>query len=657
MDVHTLITVLLFISTFLLGATALQSWSNKTGFPYTVALLLSGFVTQFVVHALHLELHLTLSSDIIYFVLLPILLFEAAQHLIFHQFKLQFKTITAFATVGVMISIGVVAAVLSIALGMPVGPALLFGSIISATDPIAVLALFKSLGAPKRLGLIADGESMFNDATGVIAFKVVSSFVVAGTVFEASKLTASLGNFLYVFIGSMVFGAIFGYVGTLLAKLVKNDRVLNMAISLATGLGSFVAAEHFFHFSGVISTVLAGIVFGNVGRLALSHHILHWTEEMWEVLGFVSLSLVFFFAAFNMHLDIFGHYGLKLVYVILAVLLARAASVYITAAWTNKSRLFSDEPNMPMSWQHIMNWGGLRGVIPLVLAYSLPEDYMYREDMLAFTLAALLFTLIVNGLTIKKLLLALGLHLPKKEEEIVKEEAEVYHYESALHNLEHLEKSEFSKEIVKELKDKLVKAEKTHKDKLVKISTSDELRVAVQLQGIAIEREVIDNLLDSGHINSSVHTQFSTQLDIQQDALEYPEIYARAIDKDGRLTNQETLAKRLKKMRQLASDLPFLKSLLSESEDQTVRDRYALLRARNLASEAVISYIGRVEASFSSKTDKAALSTVRKLHQKFISDNTKEIKEVGAKYKGVVKKYQSELAERIILSPSTHAAH
>jgi monovalent cation:H+ antiporter, CPA1 family len=657
MDAHTLITLLLFISTFLVGITALQSWSNKTGFPFTVALLGAGFLTQFVTHALHLNLHLTLSSNIIYFLLLPILLFEAAQHLIFHQFKLQFKTITAFATVGVVISIAVVTAVIAITLGMPVGPALLFGAIISATDPIAVLALFKSLGAPKRLGLVADGESMFNDATGVIAFKVVSTFVVAGTVFETSKLTASLGNFLYVFIGSMIFGAVFGYVGTQLAKLVKNDRVLNMAISLATGLGSFVAAEHFFHFSGVISTVIAGIVFGNVGRISLSHHILHWTEQMWEVLGFVSLSLVFFFAAFNMHLEIFGHYGFKLVYVVLAVLLARAASVYLTAAWTNKSRLFSDEPNMPMSWQHIMNWGGLRGVIPLVLAYSLPEDYAYREDMLAFTLISLLFTLIVNGLTIKKLLLALGLHLPQKEEAIVKEEAEVYHYENALHNLTHLEKSEFSKEIIAELKAKLTKAEKVHRDRLVKMSSSEELRVAVQLQCIAIERDVIDHLLDDDHINASVHTQFSTQLDIQQDVLEYPEIYARAIDKNGRLTNQETMAKKLKRMRKLAAQIPLLKNLLDESEDQTIRDRYALLRARNIASEAVIGYIDRVESSFKEKTDKAALATVRRLHQKFISDNTKEIKQVGNKYKGVVTQYQKSLAESLILSPSTHIAH
>lgn len=656
MDSHALITLLLFISTFFICITAIQAWSNKTGFPYTVALLLSGFISQFIVHTLGIELHLTLSPEIIYFVLLPILLFEAAQHIIIHQFKLQFKTITAFATVGVVISVTVVAAILLLSLHIPLGAALLFGAIISATDPIAVLALFKSLGAPKRLSLIADGESMFNDATGVIAFKVVSSFVVAGTVFEVSKLSASLGNFLYVFIGSMIFGSLTGYIGTQLARLVKNDRVLNMSISLATGFGSFVAAEHFFHLSGVISTVLAGLIYGNFGRTALSRHILHWTEEMWEVLGFVALSLVFFFAAFNMHLDIFGHYGFKLLYVILAVLVARAASVYITAAWTNKSRLFHDEPNMPLSWQHILNWGGLRGVIPLVLAYSLPENYMYREDMLAFTLSALLFTLIINGLTIKKLLIVLGLHLPKKEEEIIKEEAEVYYYEDALHNLERLEKSEFNQEIIKTLKEKLDKAERLHKAKLIKISTSDQLRVAVQLQGIAIEREVINKLLDSDHINATVHSQFSTQLDIQQDALEYPEIYSRAIDKHGRLTNQLTLAKRLKHMRKLAAQLPFLKNLLRESEDQHIRDRYALLKARMLASESVVGYINRVASSFRSTSDKAALATVRRLHQKFMTDNIKEIKEIGKKYKGIVTAYQKKLAESIIFA-SVHHTH
>jgi len=277
--------------------------------------------------------------------------------------------------------------------------------------------------------------------------------------------------------------------------------------------------------------------------------------------------------------------------------------------------------------------------------------------MLVFTLISLLFTLIVNGLTIKKLLLKLGLHLPKKEEEIIKEEEGVYYYEKALQNLKHLEPDEFTHEIIKDLHDKLVKAEKSHKDKLVKISSSQELRFAVQLQGIVIERGVIDNLLDQDHINSSVHTQFSTQLDIQQDALEYPEIFSRAIDANGRLTNQETLGKKLKKMRKLAGTLPFLKTLLNESEDQSIRDRYSLLRARNLASKGVICYIDRVATSFSDNADKTALSTVRNLHQKFISDNTKEIKILSAKYKGVVKSYQQHLAKSIVFSSDIHPAY
>jgi CPA1 family monovalent cation:H+ antiporter len=385
-----LIYIILFISAFLIITGFIQRLTAKWSFlPYTVALLLAGVIGQYFVKLTHIPVEFELSSSVIYYVLLPLLLFESAFHINFHQFKLQFKTITFFATFGLLISVFVIGYVLAFAVGYPLPMAILFGAIISATDPIAVISMFKTLGAPKRLSLVADGESMLNDATGVIAFKVVSAFVLAGSALQSSTLLESTWSFIYVFVGSLIFGAIVGYFFSKLIEKIENDRVIETTMTVACALGSFVAAEHFFHFSGVISCVMAGIVVGNLGKTKFSPGVREFVEEFWSYFAFLSVSLVFFFATFNLDFLIFSKNPIIIIWAIVAVLVGRAISIYGSALITNNTPFFKDEPNIPMSWQHILNWGGLRGVIPLVLAYSLPEDFKYRSAIFSFSLFAL----------------------------------------------------------------------------------------------------------------------------------------------------------------------------------------------------------------------------------------------------------------------------
>ncbi len=268
---------------------------------------------------------------------MPALLFEAAIHINLHQFRLQFKTISFLASFGLLISIFVIGIGVSVLVNIPLSVALLFGALISATDPIAVLSLFKTLGAPKRLALIADGESMFNDATGVIAFRVISIFVLTNIAFSTQQVLSGIFDFVYVFFGSLILGAILGYGVSQLLSYIRNERILVNTITIALAIGSFAIAEHYFHLSGVITTVIAGIIVGNLGRKKLPIQVLNFIEEFWEVVGFVAVSLVFFFASYNLDFKVFFGNLHNIGYVILVVLIGRSISVYLSSFITNKS--------------------------------------------------------------------------------------------------------------------------------------------------------------------------------------------------------------------------------------------------------------------------------------------------------------------------------
>jgi CPA1 family monovalent cation:H+ antiporter len=656
MEHHAIIDFVLFASVFLLGTSLLQIFANKVSFPYTVALLIVGFLSQIFAHFFGISTHITLSPDVIFFILLPLLLFEAAMHINVHQFKIQFKTISFIATFGLLVSVFVTGFGLMYFVGLPFGVSLLFGAIIASTDPIAVLSLFKTLGAPKRLALLADGESMFNDATGVITFRIISAFVVAGQAFSAQKVLGGFGSFLYVFIGSILLGLLIGYIASVLFAKVKEERVLIAALTTGLAIGSFVGAEHFFKLSGVIVTVIAGITFGNLGRAKLPARVTHFLEEFWAYFGFLAVSLVFFFASFNLDLALFSQ-GIGVFAIVIAVVLvARAASVYVSAFLSNRLPFFKDEPDIPMRWQHILNWGGLRGVIPLVLVYSLPDTYEYKELMLQFTMATLLFTLFVNGLTIKTLLVKLKLNLTRKEERIIEDEINIFELDEARQRLAALDRRQFDQKLLKEIDTELKDKVNMYKEELKELSTPQEFLRSLKLEAIQIERETLLDLYEQGRFTETVFHEFDSELDVQQDTIEYPEVYRiRAVDDEGHLHSVKSFRKRLMRFRRSASTYPLISKLLGISPQDLVRERYSLLRARLYTSYVVLDYLERVEKIFGKNGKKKAIHEVRKIQNTYIESNEEEINELEKQYPEIVFDYQKKSVQSLIKSaPHIH---
>lgn len=652
MHASNFINITFFFGLFLALTAFLQVFSLNFHIPYTVLLLIVGLIAQFTVHFFEIGFHFNLSTNVIFFVLLPLLLFESALHINFHQFRLQFKTITFLATFGLLISIFATGIGLSLLIGLPFGVALLFGALISATDPIAVLALFKNLGAPKRLALLTEGESMFNDATAVILFRLISGFVVAQQTLKTQTIFTGVLEFLYVFIGSIILGTILGYLTSLAISKIINNRIVETTLTAALAIGSFVFAEHFLQLSGVITTVIAGIYIGNFGKTKISGGVIHFIEEMWEYGGFFAVSLIFFFTAFNLNVNLLTQRLTDIFWLIIVILIARSIAVYLSFYLSNHLKFFKNEPNVPISWQHTINWGGLRGIIPLVLVYSLPDEFPYKNDFLAYTLAAFMFTLFINATTIKKLLTWLKLNLKPKTDKIINEEILIFKIEEAEKKLKQLSVNEFDQDVIEIIDSELTKQELRHQKILLKLASAKELLLSLQLQAINIELQTIEKLFQKNHINENVYFDFEVELDLQRDALEFHEVYhGRGYSRGGFIQSKQSFRQQLKNFRRYLRKYPFLRKIFKISRRHLIEERMSLLKARIVASEAVIEYLNKVNRTLKTHTKaKLAIDHVKKDHQKYIKDNQEQLIQLENQFPHIAKDYQKKIIYNLVIN-------
>ena len=639
-----LLIITSFIGFFLSLTSLLQTLSTRFQFPYTILLLISGFVLKSITTAIGYNIPITISTEFIYYIILPLLLFESAYNVNFHQFRRQFKTITFLATFGVMISIFIISVSLPVLIGLPLPVALLFGALISATDPIAVLALFKSLGAPKRLQLLADGESMFNDATAVILFRLIASFVIADQTVDSVTIITGIGSFVYVFIGSIIFGGLFGYIISKFIQQIQNDRFVETTLTITLAISSFIVAEHAFGLSGVIATVASGIILGNLGKTKISGGVAKFMRELWEYVSFICISLVFFFAAITIDLNLLLQNPIKSLTIILVVLLARAISIYLSFYITNNSKIFNTEPNTPLQWQHILNWGGLRGVIPLVLVYSLPDAFEYKQYLLIATLGTLLFSLFVNGLTIKWLLVKLKLHIPKKEDQILKEESQLFTIEQHKQNLKTLKPSLIQNTALKQIRQEIQDQQTQHKKQLLKLATVKELTSSLKHQALTIERQSLDYLYNHNVLTEHSYFKIDNQLNELEDALKYPTLFDK--NKLTQIYNRQNENQPLN----TSKALNWVQRIIGETKIKQIKYRINELKVKTTTYDNVLDYLDHVKKYIKDKPSALkAIKQVKQEYQTYYKNTTKQLSQLENQFPEIVEEYQKKLIKALII--------
>jgi CPA1 family monovalent cation:H+ antiporter len=400
----------------LLVAILIAVISNRfSGLPYTIALVIVGLVVG-VTRIVPGPEQLGFSRELIFFVFLPPLLFQGALHLEFNRLLKHFWPIFTFAIVGVAVSTAVIGGVFSLVGGMTsVLVALLFGSMISPTDPVSVLALFKKAGVSADLKHVVEGESLFNDGTSIVLFTIILDMIVKGG--EASVGGAALA-FVKVSGGGLILGIGLGYVAWLFLKQF-DDPVLETTACLVLAMGSFYLAEKL-HLSGVIATVAAGLLIGNHGRrLSMSPKVTQMVEGTFEVTDFLVNSVLFLMIGLEMQvvgMDEWVEYLPLVGAGILGLLLARALVVY--PFWHLLNLTGTKRPG---KWAHVLFWGGLRGSIPIALLLGIMRDSRfpeeYKKPLLVAGFGVVLFSLVVQGLTFMPLLKLLGLTGAKGEDE------------------------------------------------------------------------------------------------------------------------------------------------------------------------------------------------------------------------------------------------
>jgi CPA1 family monovalent cation:H+ antiporter len=398
--------ILLFVVAMAV-AIAVRHWPV----PYTVGLVLAGLVLG-LVHVLPAP-HLTRS--LLFNIFLPGLVFEAAFHLRQTDFWRNRLSILLLAVPGVVAAIAVTTAVLApvvprfeLAQGLDWRYVLVFAALIAATDPIAVVAMLRSLGAPKRLSVLMEGESLLNDGTGIVFFTLALTVVSGGHV--------SAGGLTLEFFENVGLGGLIGVaVGLAVSKVIQqvDDPMIEITLTTIAAYGSFVLAESL-GYSGVIATVAAGMLCGNYGaRTGMSASTRIAVETFWGYVAFALNSLVFLLIGFEVNVRSLVPYVPVILVAYAVVMLARAAAVTATTALLHRTR-----ERFPLSWGVALTWGGLRGALPMVLALSLPRTFAPRDLIINITYGVVVIFILVHGLTMSRLLRFLGIVREQKEQRL-----------------------------------------------------------------------------------------------------------------------------------------------------------------------------------------------------------------------------------------------
>ncbi|MCB0414017.1 MAG: cation:proton antiporter [Bdellovibrionales bacterium] len=375
--------------------------------PHSVFLVIAGIAAAFAFRYFSPEevAHLKhLFPEIILFVLLPPLVFESAYNFDFADLKKDLVPISFYAVIALCLSTSIIGASFYFLFGLQLVPSLVFGALISATDPVAVVSLFKQIGAPKRLNTLIEGESLFNDGTAIVLYRVLIGFASA-TVFKPEMVSEGLIQFITVAGGGVLTGFVLYYLTSLFLRFVS-DSSAQLGLTVAAAYISFIVADHVLHVSGVIATMVVGLCLGNKARLEFNREALHGMHYIWEFLALSANTIVFFAVGLNIDVD-----GLRssLVLVLPAlgiIYFSRAFAVYGLTPLLNLTRL--TQP-INLSYQTFIVWGGLRGGLALALVLLLPNEFPHKDLFLSLASAVVLSTLFLNALTIQRMLSWFGL--------------------------------------------------------------------------------------------------------------------------------------------------------------------------------------------------------------------------------------------------------
>ncbi len=500
--------ILIFVISSLLIGAIIKIVMKNSPIPYTIVLLLVG-IAMGVFHELGLFGEETLLKSmfvsvghidphLILFLFLPTLIFESAYSMEPHLFFRIAPQIVLLAVAGLIISMILTAFAVSWLLSWSMGVALLFGALISATDPVSVVALLKEKSSRKRLETLIEGESLLNDGTAIVFFSLFYGFAL-GTTTEVSSL-ALVGEFIWVVAAGLFIGLIVGWIILWQIGKIINQPLVEITLTIVGAYVTFAVAESI-HVSGVVALVSLALMFSTVGRMKISPEISHFLHQFWEVMTYIANTLIFLVV--GIIIATYVDFESPEMFLILAVLYILLMLIRAVSVWVLMPILAHIGVGITNQKATVLVWSGLRGAVALSLALSIAQDSRIseglREEILFLTAGVVFLSMVINGSTMEWLLHLLKLDRlpPAKEASVNKAKLELdkemgAYFNTLIHN------PFFKRVEVSELESLVSK--KTKEIEPVEKLSEDELEIAFIRRLLEIERSDYWRQFEEGYI-------------------------------------------------------------------------------------------------------------------------------------------------------------
>lgn len=632
----------------MLGISSLSLfWAKRLDLPHTVLLVFIGIGLGFLALVPHFsflgEFHLT--PELLFYLLLPTLIFESAYHMNARKLVADSSVVLMLAIGGFLVSALLITtllhfALLLIGINIPFGITLLFGALISATDPVAVLTLFKEYGVPRRLSLIFEGESLFNDATAVALFLITLEAINNGGISVVNSLEGLL-SFTSMLVFGVIFGLLVGGIFTYLVGTARESEVASITLTIVLAHITFILAEVIsnievfglfnIHISPIISTTIASLLMGSYGRTKLNPHAESFVSNLWEQFAFMANSLIFILIGVMMVQPLFLNATviLAIVITVLVVALARALSIYPIVSLYN---LFQDPRRIiPLAWQHLLAWGSLRGALAVTMVFLIPDDLSVpgwnlvitpKEFLLAITIGCIAATLFIKATTIKRMIRHFKLDSFTPVEEVEYQEARALIHHQVIDQLVTYEKRGYiDSRIAENLYAEHSLAFKRACEQVNALSTESRDNLAfrvLRIYAIGIEKRHLKMLYDHNEVTESVFRRIQGKLRLQLEAIE-----------DGNLSPDVTIHADSRDIFERLSHM--LKTLFGKDEGKySFAERYMYYRAQSIISRKVIKELTVLEQVSKTIFTHDAVKHVHELYTSFRENSEQKLKNLSA---------------------------
>jgi CPA1 family monovalent cation:H+ antiporter len=610
--------------------------------PLTVLLVFVGIAISHFgqdVPGLALLSEFQLTPELVLFVFIPTLIFESAFNLNARQLSSNLWPILTLAIPGLLISTCIIGFIFSVFTEFDLMVGLLLGAILSATDPVAVIAIFKQLGVPERLTILVEGESLFNDATSLVLATILIGLLTAGE-FSSGVLVSGTGEFLFVFAGGVIVGWVLALMTGYMLGRTESDPGIEITLTTILAYFSFIIAEHVFHVSGIMAVVAAGMTIGSWGKSKISPSTSEFMEHFWEYLAFVANALIFLMVGLQIDLVVLWESVDLIALVVVAMLISRAIVIFTVVPLIG--RMPGAEP-IGMPFRSVMYWGGLRGAIALAIVLALPP-FDYKDTLISLVMGAVLFTLVVQGLSIEKLVKFLGLDALSLPDSLAKLEGDKNARVEGLKRLNSLVSGGlFSQRIADNLREKSEQSLSelaTEIETLNGTMTKEEMAKILAMRCLAREKSRFYELFSHGLINESAYRELEHTISVQFDEVRHRGLMPT-------VKTEKSIGKAAFEVITSLFEIVGARALAESLSTSSIIRDYDVAWGRYRAANSVLRGLDAIAREGS--IDTATTGEIRQVYEGILRAAKAQIDEVAEQYPEFVETIQEQLGQRLLL--------